>query len=504
MSDAPPSARGRVARRDHTGRNEPTDDLTRLLVIDDDEVDRTTIRRYLGAAGISSIIDELASGKDVVAQAAGDRYDCIILDHFLPTETGFEVIARIRDAGIHTPVLCVAGQEEEVGAALVAAGATDFLPKSDLSPGRLARRLRYCLRLARAERQANRVRGELEAQRRLLTAVMAQLPTGVAVVDAAFRRVLMINPKAEAVLQGGGSDLLRAEADGLAGHAREAMTAAFAAAGTITTEQAIVHADRCYRLSATPVSDATGAVVAGVIVLDDVTAEVAARDAAERAARARQDILAIVSHDLRGPLSSINVAVDGLGDDTVTGPERQRYVASVQRSVERANRLIRDLLTADQIEAGTLRVEPQPTPVKSLLEQAARDHELVASHAGMQIKTVIEPDAVQVNADRDRVLQALANLITNALRHARGSGPIELTARAADGAVELSVRDHGPGIPAEARPHIFDRYWQGRERRGGSGLGLAIVRGIAQSHGGQVRVSTTDGGGATFTLSMPV
>ena len=76
-------------------------------------------------------------------------------------------------------------------------------------------------------------------------------------------------------------------------------------------------------------------------------------------------------------------------------------------------------------------------------------------------------------------------------------------ARAATDLVELVVRDHGPGIPEEFRPHIFDRYWQGRERRGGAGLGLAIVRGIAHSHGGQVTVATTEGGGATFILTVP-
>ena len=478
--------------------------LSKILVIDDDEIDRVTLRRYLGAAGIATIIDELPDGHDVIARIIENRYDCIVLDHFLPTENGFDVIARIRAAGIMTPILCVAGQDEDVGAALVAAGATDFLPKSDLSPGRLARRLRYALRLGRAERQASRIRAEYEAQRRLLNAVVSQLPTGLAVVDAGLTRVLTVNQQAEQVLAGNGSELLRASASGLAADARAVMTAAFATGATATGDHSSSHGDRIFRISAAPVSDGNGVVTAGVIVLDDITAEVTARNAAERSARAHQDVLAIVSHDLRGPLSAINVALDGLADDAVVGADRERYVQSVQRSVERANRLIRDLLTADQIEAGTLRVDRQPVQLKGLLEQAARDHELIAKQAGMPITTMVDATVKLVFADRDHLLQALANLITNSLRHARGSGPIELAARSSDSQIEVLVRDHGPGIPEEVRPHIFDRYWQGRERRGGAGLGLAIVRGIAQSHGGKVAVSTTEGGGATFTLSIPV
>ena len=100
------------------------------------------------------------------------------------------------------------------------------------------------------------------------------------------------------------------------------------------------------------------------------------------------------------------------------------------------------------------------------------------------------------------MLQALGNLIQNALRHATGTPSITLAARRASGAVELTVRDRGPGS-AEARPHLFDRYWQGGDRRGGAGLGLAIVRGIARAHGGDVRGGDAAGGGAEFTIVLP-
>ncbi len=119
--------------------------LPKILVIDDDETDRVALRRCLGAAGIGAIIDELDDGDEVVARIATNRYDCIVLDHRLPGETAFDVIARIRSAAIPTPILCVSGHEDDLGTALVAAGATAFLPKSQLSPPVLALHLRDAL-----------------------------------------------------------------------------------------------------------------------------------------------------------------------------------------------------------------------------------------------------------------------------------------------------------------------------------------------------------------------
>lgn len=481
----------------------PQEEPIRLLIIDDDEVDRSLVRRYLVAAGVAATIDEAGDARDVVPRSAGDVYDCIVLDHLLPGETAFEVVARLRQADIWTPILVVASQDEEVGAAIVAAGASDFLSKIDLSPSRLARRLRYVLRLGRAERQARRVRDELDAQRQLLGAVIAQLPTGVVVVDPAISQVLVSNQRAEEIVGADGVKLLSAEPPAPVQQAREALATALATGVSATLDGTFAYAGRELRVSAAPVI-AAEQVVAGMIVFDDVSDQVEARRGAERAAHAREDVLAIVSHDLRGPLSAISVALDGLRDVALEGNARHRYIGAIQRSVDRADRLIRDLMTAHQIEVGRLQVEPRPVGVRSLLEHAVREHELLATQARSQLVIQIEDGVDKIFADRDRIAQALANLIGNALRHARGTATIELVARPGEaGAVMLGVRDHGPGVAEDALPHVFDRYWQGRQRRGGAGLGLAIVRGIARAHGGEALVSHVPGGGALFMLSLP-
>jgi len=223
---------------------------------------------------------------------------------------------------------------------------------------------------------------------------------------------------------------------------------------------------------------------------------------AQAAAAARDELLSIVSHDLRSPLNAIVLACDALDAD-ITEAERKRYVAAVRRAGQRAERLLRDLLDVSRIESGGLKLECRALSAKSLLDQTRSDHELLARDAGSTMTLEVPADTGQVFADRDRVLQVLANLVGNALKHAPGS-PVTIGATPHADAVELWVADRGPGIPAEALPHVFDRFWQGRaRRRSGAGLGLTIARGIVDAHGGQIRADSELGKGTRFTVRLP-
>jgi signal transduction histidine kinase len=279
--------------------------------------------------------------------------------------------------------------------------------------------------------------------------------------------------------------------------------------GTVTAEQPLEHKGRRYRIAATPVAGAGGddGCDAGctVMTLDDITNELAAREAAERGSRARQDVLMIVSHDLRGPLSAIQVALDGLIDAEASHEERLRYAGAVTRSVQRADRLVRDLMVAAQLEAGNLRMEWTRTSVRTLLEQAVRDNELLAAGAKMVV-VLGEIEDCELRLDRERMLQALANLVQNALRHAKGTKEVTLAARKVGDSVEVITRDRGPGIAADAMPRLFEAFWQGSSGggKGSAGLGLSIVRGIARAHGGEARAEQAEGGGAQLVISLPL
>ncbi len=229
------------------------------------------------------------------------------------------------------------------------------------------------------------------------------------------------------------------------------------------------------------------------------TAEMLAK--AQGAAAARDQLLAIVSHDLRSPLNAIVLACDALETDPGES-DRRRYIAAIRRAGQRAERLLRDLLDVSRIESGALRLERRAVSARSILDQTRLDHEILARDAGSQILVDADADPGQVFADRDRVLQVLANLVGNALKHAAGS-QIRLGAHAVDGVIEISVADQGPGIVADALPHVFDRFWQGRKRRGGAGLGLAIAKGIVEAHGGAIEVWSEVGKGTRFAVRLP-
>lgn len=224
--------------------------------------------------------------------------------------------------------------------------------------------------------------------------------------------------------------------------------------------------------------------------------------AAQRAATARADVLAVVSHDLRGPLHAIGLAVDALRDEVPEGGKR--YLAAIERAAGRAERLITDLLEASSIENGGLTLTTSSVDAAALLRQAAQDHELAARETGGKITAHVPEGSLVVKADRDRVLQVLQNLIGNALKHAKGA-PIDLLVASSDTGARFTVRDKGPGIAPTELPHIFDRYWRGRKKSGGgAGLGLAIAKGIVTAHGGELDVRSSLGAGTEFVFTLPL
>jgi PAS domain S-box-containing protein len=229
-------------------------------------------------------------------------------------------------------------------------------------------------------------------------------------------------------------------------------------------------------------------------------------EAARRATRARDDMLGVVSHDLRNPVHTVFMSASFLLELL---PEQERkaertQAAVIKRAAERANRLIQDLLDIAHIESGRLSLDRQPVSAASIVQEAVEQAAMLAAERGIALRRGEVDRAAQVCADRDRVVQALGNLIGNALKFTPEGGRITVSVHADGEVVRFAVADTGPGIPAEQLPRLFDRFWQAkRSDRRGVGLGLSIVKGIAEAHGGQVQVETEEGAGSTFTLVLP-
>jgi PAS domain S-box-containing protein len=243
-----------------------------------------------------------------------------------------------------------------------------------------------------------------------------------------------------------------------------------------------------------------------VMTFADITEARAAEESLRQAVQARDEVLAVVSHDLRNPVGTIFSAASLLLELELAPEKRREQLESVKRSAERMNRLIQDLLDVARMEAGALSVEPKRFRVEELLEEVAQSHTGRADKRGIRIRTVVQPGAEEGWGDGHRLLQVLSNLVENALRYSPAAAEVVVRVEGdpqGEG-LRFSVADHGPGISPEDKERLFDRFWQvSRKDKRGAGLGLAIARGLVEAHGGTVGVESEVGAGSVFWFFLP-
>jgi len=216
----------------------------------------------------------------------------------------------------------------------------------------------------------------------------------------------------------------------------------------------------------------------------------------------RRNLMADIAHELRTPLtiirSDLEALLDGVYEPT---PET---LASVQEETLLLARLVDDLRALAQAEAGQLRLECERIGLAELLRGVAASFDLQAKSQGQELKLDLAADLPPIDADPLRVRQVVANLISNALRHAPEAGHVVVSAWALPTEVRVSISDDGPGIAAEDLPRLFDRFWRGSQLRAqGSGLGLTIARELIRAHGGRIWVESEPGQGSTFFFTLP-
>lgn len=225
---------------------------------------------------------------------------------------------------------------------------------------------------------------------------------------------------------------------------------------------------------------------------------------AERAVRLRDEVLQVVAHDLRNPLSAIATATLLLTNDSLALEKRHKMHGVLQRAGAAMIRIVRDLLDVANIDAGRLDVDLQPTDVAALPAEVCEIFRAQAAERGVRLDCVAGDEPFLVLADAGRLVQVLSNLLDNAIRLTPADGRVSVGVQHMGDAVRFAVSDTGPGIGAEELPHIFNRFWQGaRARRGSAGLGLAIAQGIAEAHHGRLWGESIMGEGSTFYLDLP-
>jgi len=228
--------------------------------------------------------------------------------------------------------------------------------------------------------------------------------------------------------------------------------------------------------------------------------------AAQRANRAREEVLSVVSHDLRNPISAIAMCARAL-DENPPGDDEARndLIMTIRESAAWTNRLIQDLVDAASIEQGRMSLERTATEPAQLVLQARHMFEVEAAENNIAIAQDVPTSLPLVQADSARIVQVLGNLLRNAIKFTPNGGTITIGIEGKNSHVVFYVRDTGTGIPPDKQARIFDRYWQSSDgaRTRGTGLGLSIAKGIVEAHSGRIWVDSIPRQGSTFYFSLP-
>ena len=353
---------------------------------------------------------------------------------------------------------------------------------------------------------------ESEAQRRQLQTIIDYMPDAVTIREAPGGRVLMANRLARDLLghatlprggfaePAGGFHPVAPSGQPLA--VRDTPTARALLKGEGSIDEEIVIDDRHGRtshvaVSAIPVRDNNGTVSAVVSLFRDVTK-------AREAEQLKDDFLSLISHELRTPLTTIQGAAHILltqGDELPREARESLRVDLINES-ERLSRMLKNMLALAAYQAGRLHVERDPFLIQPVLRQVAREVE--TRYAAHRVTVDVPHHVPPAEGDEELIAQAVRNLAENAAKYSPAGGTITLGAEAANGEMTVSVRDDGPGIPAEEQGRIFARFHRASSGAQGMGLGLYLCERLVEAHGGRLWVESTPGEGATFRFTLPI
>jgi PAS domain S-box-containing protein len=481
---------------------------TCVLVVDDTEASRYVTTRILRAAGARII--EAADGTQALAQAPAA--DVIVLDVNLPDIDGYDVCRQLRQRDdtrntpiVHLSAAYVTDNNKVFG---LESGADAYLTHP-AEPEMLVATLNTLLRARRAEDENRRTS-------RLLASVFRTAGVGIVVIDADSRFV-EANPAFCAMVDSSRNALLGRPLS-------ETVGAPFADA-VARTQESSVERGTLHRADGSQIHCELNVVSVGtgdrVVVLSDVTsryaleqeregllaAEQRARADAERANASKDDFLAVLSHELRNPLSNIlgwtNIA------RRVTEPsQREQSLASIDRNVYAQVQLVEDLLDVSRIAEGKLRLEKQRTDISATVREAIQSAAPAALNSDITLLHVAQAP-LWMDADSGRLQQIVANLLSNAIKFSPRGGTVDIVLSPVGGEVRLSISDNGIGIAPELLPHIFERFRQAdsstTRRTSGLGLGLAIVSSLVDLHGGRISVhSAGTNQGSRFDIHFPL
>jgi signal transduction histidine kinase/DNA-binding response OmpR family regulator len=522
-----------------------------VLIVDDDELDRLAVRRFLHQSGIGARVHEATSTTDALDWLQSESCDCILLDYYMPGLSGLASLQMLQAAAPATPIVIFTGRgDEDIAVELMKAGAADYLPKASLSAERLAAGIRHAMEVTRA----GEARRRAERFLRLINEAAAHLLTAAdpdELIRGLFEKVsepLGVDAYLSYVVESRDRLRLASYAGIRPDQARGISELAFgqSISGAVAQRREYIHATNLTREAEQPMESAelpgvracycvpllVNDRLMGTLAFVSCTKDEFAADeidllrtmshyttaAYERlqhiaqlseADRRKDEFLATLAHELRNPLAPLRnvLAVMKRAHDDIGLIQQAREM--MDRQVSQLVRLVDDLLDASRVSRNRLALHKSPVELAPILSGAIEAAGPLAEHAQVELIVTMPDESICLYADPVRLTQVFGNLLTNACKYTDPGGRVSVSAARQGDEVAIIVKDTGIGIPKDKLDSVFNMFSQVQsalERsEGGLGIGLTLVKRLVAKHDGSVEVrSDGPGCGSEFEVRLPV
>ena len=497
----------------------------KVLLLEDDKIDQMAFKRLVQDKGLPYDYTIVASVAEARSILASERFDIVIADYRLGDGTAFDILHLVKN----TPVIFVTGAgNEEIATEAWKAGAYDYLIKDHTRSYLKA----FPITIKNAIKHKE-MEGTLDRKQKNLEAIFDAVPVGMLLVDENVI-VKRVNDAIRQMVRAGYSQIINQRVGGALSCINSTYNekgCGYSPAcgkcllrktikGVLDSQQAVhgvefqptLKADNkevmpwlC--LSAEPV------VIDGhkhvVIAVDDITDRKLAEEKLQEAMELKSQFISTVSHELRTPLTNmkegIGIVLDGVAGEI--NDEQRNFLDIAKRNVDRLARLINDVLDFQKLEAGTMKLNIQENDINEVVGEVHKAMVSSAKKKGVDFTLELEDNLPKAGFDRDKIIQLLMNLIGNAIKFTPKKGQVSVAVRCRSEELVIRVSDTGMGIPKEALPKIFGRFYRVHrpgEQIQGTGLGLAIVKGIVMMHDGRIDVESEVNRGTTFTVFLPL
>jgi PAS domain S-box-containing protein len=472
----------------------------RVLIVDDDEALLEALPEALRLRLDGISIDSARTAGEALVRIREVDYDAIVSDIKMPGMGGLELLTEIKQIRPGTPTLLITGHgEHDLAVRALRGGAYDFVQKP-LDRDYFVASLERAIRMRRLDRRVEQQRIELERHAR----VLQHVDRGVFLIDDAGA-IRYWNPAAQAVTGLDAQDVVGRPADealpGWNAIAREVPVSSEPGPGSVAAKTLPLEIDgRELWISISGVKFEDGTVYA----FRNLTEERALDEL-------KSDFIATVSHELRTPLAAIyGCARTLLRRDVRLGEaDSSRLLEVIAQESERLTRIVSDILLANQLDAGRLRLTTQEVDIARLASDVVEEMQATLDgRRDISLELAAPDGSVVVSGDEDRLRQVLLNLVDNAVKYSPNGGRVQVEIEPRESGLRIAVRDEGLGIPHGEQQRIFSKFYRIDPHQtlgvGGTGLGLYICRELVRRMDGRVSVDSREGHGSTFFVDLPL